>query len=146
MTWSMSVVPAEGVDLFWERVAPLLAPALLYSGGRIDADALYEGLILRRYLLWVVMDDDVIQAAFATRTAAYPRRRMLAVDCAGGSRMREWLDLVQQTFRNYARDTDCDGVEMYGRPGWERALSRYGWKRTMVIMEVGRAAPQEVEV
>jgi hypothetical protein len=140
----MSVVPAEGVDLFWERVAPLLAPAVAQSGGRIDMDALYEGLILRRYLLWVALEDDVVYAAFTTRTAVYPRRKVLVVECAGGTRMREWLDLVQQTFRNFSRDSELEGVEMYGRPGWIRMLSRYGWKHTMMVMEVDqRETPQE---
>ena len=140
----MSVIPAEGVGLFWERVAPLLAPAVAQSGGRLDMDALYEGLILRRYLLWVACDDEVVRAAFTTRIAAYPRRKVLAVECAGGTDMRHWVDLVQQTFRNFAGDSGLEGVEMYGRPGWLRVLSRYGWKHTMMIMEVDqRAAPQE---
>lgn len=145
MVWTMSAVPTSGVDLFWPDVEPLLTPATVYSQGRMDTASLLEWLRDGRYLLWVAHDGEAIRAAFATRIAAYPRRRVLAVDCAGGTQMREWLALVQQTFRNFARDSGCDGVEMCGRAGWARALSNYGWKRSMVVMEVDqRMSPQRI--
>lgn len=146
MTWTMSVIPPEGVDVFWPEVEPLLARAVPYSGGRIDIESLHEWALDGRYLLWVAHDGEAIRAAFATRVATYPRRRMLSVDCAAGVHIRDWIDLVQMTFRNFSRDAGLDGVEMYGRPGWNRVLSRYGWERSMVLMEVDqRAVPQEIE-
>jgi hypothetical protein len=141
----MSVIPSEGVGMFWPEVEPLLAPATAYSGGRINVEDLRERFLDGRYLLWAAHDGESIKAAFATRIAVYPRRRMLAVECAGGKFMSDWIDLVQQTFRNFARDMGLDGVEMYGREGWTRVLSRYGWKRAMVVMEVDRrVSAQEV--
>lgn len=141
----MSIVPTEGVDVFWPQVESLLRPALAYSGGRIDGPSMLDRLRDGRYALWVAYDEtETVRAAFATRVATYPRRNVLAVDCAGGTRMQDWIDLVQQTFRNFARDSGLDGVEMYGRPGWLRVLSRYGWKHSMVVMEVDqRTASQE---
>lgn len=141
----MSVIPTEGVDVFWPKVKHLLAPAVAHTNGRMDMPALLERLYDARYVLWVVYDEDaVIRAAFASRIADYPCRRMLAVEFAGGTGMHHWVELVQYTFRSFARDMGLDGVEMYGRPGWVRMLSRYGWKHAMVLMEVDqRAAPQE---
>jgi len=140
MTWTMSVIPPEGVELFWPQVERLLVLATAYSGGRMTVEDLRERMLDGRYLLWVAHDGEAIRAAFATRTAVYPRRKVLAVECAGGKGMCEWIELVQQTFRNFARDSGLDGVEMYGRPGWTRVLSRYGWKRAMVVMEVDQRA------
>jgi hypothetical protein len=141
----MSVIPTEGVDIFWPEVEPMLAPAVALSGGRLDMPALLEGLHTAKYVLWVVYDDaQVIRAAFTSRVAVYPRRSVLAVECAGGTGMRHWVGLVQETFRNVSRDLGLSGVEMYGRPGWLRVLSRYGWKHSMMVMEVDqRETPQE---
>lgn len=143
----MSVIPTEGVDVFWPKVKHLLAPAVELSGGRLDMSALLDGLREARYVLWVVYDDDVaIRAAFTTRIAVYPRRKVLAVECAGGTGMHHWVELVQYTFRSFARDMGLQGVEMYGRPGWLRVLSRYGWKHSMMVMDVDHSAPpQEIQ-
>ncbi len=138
----MSVIPAEGVEMFWPQVEGLLAPAMAYSGGRLDLETVQRKLAARQSQLWVVFEDETIRAAFVTREAAYPKRRLLAVDVAGGAGMRQWLDLVQQTFRNFARDIGVSGVELYGRPGWWRALRAYGWTQRFVVLEVSAAAPE----
>ena len=133
----MSVIPPEGVDLFWPEVKDLLGPAVALSGGRLDMVSLLDGLHSAKYVLWVVYDDkQIIRAAFTSRIAVYPRRKILAVECAGGTGMRHWVELVQKTFRDFSNDLGLSGVEMYGRPGWLRVLSRYGWKHSMMVMEV----------
>ena len=145
MTWSMTAIPPEGLKPMWPTVAPLLAPAIKRSGGRVTMRDLFSGLSEQRYLLWVVyfVPDVTVQAAFVTRVAEYPSRTLLAVDFAGGSRMRGWVGKVQQTFREYARDMGLDGVEMFGRPGWTEVLGRYGWKASMVLVEADAATESD---
>lgn len=118
-------------------MAPLLKGPVSRSGGRVTMATLYRGLVEHRYLLWVAyQEDQVTHAAFVTREAQYPARKMLTVDCAGGTEMTGWLDTAQATFRSFARDTGLSGVEMFGRPGWTRALKRFGWSQTGVLCEV----------
>lgn len=96
-----------------------------------------------RYLLWVARQDDmVVHAAFLTRVAEYPNRRLLAVDCAGGTMMEGWLETANHTFRAFALDSGLDGVEMSGRRGWLKVLGRLGWKETFVVMETDAAGPR----
>ncbi|MFA5899579.1 MAG: hypothetical protein WC829_10745 [Hyphomicrobium sp.] len=102
--------------------------------------ALFKELSGQRCLLWVTYGPDkVVRAAFVTRVTQYPSKTMLSVDFAGGSMMRAWVDDVQRTFREYARDAGLGGVEMAGRGGWTRMLGRYGWKPSMVVLEVSAA-------
>lgn len=140
MTWTVALVPTEAVEDLWPTVAPLLAPAMEYAGGRIDLDSVHEWLLDRRYLLWIAYPEDkVIRAAFATREARYPRRSMLVVEIAGGTAMRRWVSEATKVFRSFARDVGLDGVEMFGRHGWAGALKPYGWTETTVLCEVSAA-------
>ena len=104
----------------------------------------FEWLQDRRYLLWVAYPPSkTITAAFVTREARYPRRSMLTVDLCGGSDLTGWAAEATRVFRAYARDAGLDGVEMFGRPGWSRALKPYGWNGDVVLLEINAAAEGE---
>ncbi len=144
MTWSVTNIPLEAVDEMWPTVAPLLAPAVERSHGRVDMAAVTEGLTARRYLLWVAYAEDrEIAAAFITRVAVYPRKSMLAIDFAGGGRMSAWLPTVLDTFRRFAEDSGLDGAEFYGREGWVKPVSRYGWRQNIVLCEIDARGREE---
>lgn len=135
-----SLVPTEGVKTLWPTIAPMLAPAVKHTAGRTDLRAIFEELAEQRQLLWVVMDDtNKVLAAVTTREAQYARRRTLVVDFVGGMRMKEWIQLVSDTLRAYARDAKLSGVEMSGRRGWSRVLKSCGWQQHWVVLEVSIA-------
>ena len=137
MTWSVTGAPPESLSNLWPTVMPLLRPAVKRSGGRVTLATLANGLREKRYQLWVAHHSEMgIAAAFVTRVATYPNRRTLVVDFAGGTRMTEWVDLAQRTFREYALQAGLSGVELYGRPGWLRMLGRLGWQQEFVVMSV----------
>jgi hypothetical protein len=144
MTWNVAIIPPAGLKTLWPIVAPLLAPAIRYSAGRIDMRSTFEWLMDERYQLWVVHGEDkVVIAALVTREAWYPRRGMLTVDLCGGSNLVEWASDATRVLRNYARDAGLEGVELFGRRGWARALKPYGWTGEVVLVEVNAAAEGE---
>jgi hypothetical protein len=103
--------------------------------------SVFAWLVDRRYILWLAYQEDGrIGAAFVTREAHYPCRKMLTIDIAGGSDMAGWMSEADATFRAYARDAGLDGVELYGRPGWTRALKNLGWTGGTVLLETDIAA------
>ena len=137
MTWTVTAVPPTELKAIWMTVVPLLKPAVARSGGRVTMATLFSGLSERRYLLWVTYPADLtIRAAFVTRIAQYPARKLVAVDFAGGAGMPDWLASVSDTFRRYATDAGCSGVEMSGRAGWARVLGAYGWTQDFVVLTV----------
>lgn len=149
MTWTLTAVPAEHIKDVWPAVAPMLYPAVQMSNGRIDMSSVFSWLVDRRYILWLMYESyktysleeqNRLGAAFVTREAHYPCRKMLCVDIAGGSDMRSWVTEADATFRAYARDAGLDGIELYGRPGWTRALKNLGWTGGTVLLETGTAA------
>lgn len=143
MTWSVASIPADRVAGVWPLVAPLLAPAVDRSGGRIDLMTTFDWLEEARLLLWTASTDydgtRRIRAAFTTRIAHYPLKSMVVIECCGGSDMHLWVSTANEVFRGYAQKAGCAGVEIYGRAGWSRALRKFGWSQTMVLCEIDAA-------
>jgi len=136
LTWSAGIVTADKVGLLWPVVAPLLEPAVARSGGRISMETVLSSFSAGTHLLWIVANDSTITAAFTTRVAQYPLKAMLVVECLGGSRLKEWVEGTSETLKRFAKDSGLDGVEMYGRFGWSKALAPYGWETSMVLCEM----------
>lgn len=114
----------------------MLAPAIQYSGGRIDARSVFEWLMDGRYILWVVHTENPAPvAALVTRVANYPRKSLLAVDLCSGIDLAEWVEEADRTLRIYARHSGLAGIELAGRPGWTRALRNLGWQQFGVLVE-----------
>lgn len=137
MSWTVSPVRAETIPAMWLAVLPLLAPAIDLSGGRLSARSVLDWLRDGRYLLWIAHEEDgEPQAAFVSRIAQYPCKRMLTIDLAGGRDSAGWVETANEVFRSYSRQAGCNGdVELAGRQGWTRALRAVGWRQTAVIVE-----------
>lgn len=135
--WHMKSIRTDDVREMWPVVVPLLAPAIAATNGRTNMGVVFRHLTDNKCILWVAYADEEQQvtAAFITRVAQYPLKKMLVVDACGGERMAEWLPTVVEVFERFAVDSKLDGVEMYGRPGWTRALRPYGWSTTLVLCE-----------
>lgn len=137
MTWHVTAILPADAEAVWPLVEPLLAPAIAMSGGRIDAESVQAWLKDSRYLLWVAHQDDMqIKAAFVTREAHYPCKRVLTIDICGGTQLKGWLPEADKVFRSHSRATGLDGVELVGRHDWARALKQFGWRQSAVICDV----------
>lgn len=130
------IVPKEAIHDLWPTVEPLLAPAIDRAGGRMSMETVRETLEGNTHLLWIATDEDEVLAACVTRTALYPLKKMLVVESLGGRQMKRWVNNLNDTLIRYAKETGHDGLELYGRTGWVKALMPYGWKHSMVVCEV----------
>lgn len=131
----MRYIALEHLPLAWPVAAPLLAPAVELSDGRYDLAAVYEKLAQKFALLWLIDDDkDETIAAFVSRIAAYPRKRMLCIEFLGGDRMAEWVSHTDKVLTDFARDAGLEGLEMSGRSGWTKPLGALGWRQSAVSL------------
>lgn len=128
-----SAVPPAALEIMWPVASKLLAPAVEFSKGRYSLREMWRELNKCALGLWVVLDGDEPVAAITTRIVEYPECRALAMDWIGGSRMDEWLPMVQKTLSRYALDHQCTQLEGYGRKGWERPLRKLGWSPDLTI-------------
>jgi hypothetical protein len=89
-----------------------------------------------RYGLWVVVDDNM-KVALITEILEYPQKRTLAVPFCGGEEhlIDQWLPDIVRAMDDHARHNGCVSVEIFGRPGWEKILKGYDYKKRYVVLE-----------
>ena len=96
----MKVVPVEpiGVELFWDKIKPLVKKATDYSGGRHTVDTTKYLCETGMMNLWLVFKDvKNIEAVITTQKVIYPARTMMSVVLCGGKNMNKWARLAINT-------------------------------------------------
>lgn len=132
------MVPQDEIVPMWPLVRPWVLDALEYTGGRASEASVLFDLATQKNTLWVVYSEEKgrIVAFFTLKVVKYTGRQLLSGELLGGGDLEDWAGAVCDTLRRYAKDTGCDGVEMYGRAGWERVLPKLGWRKAMVLFEM----------
>lgn len=135
----MKIVPigAPLLPKVWQHVAPLLNKAVRLSPELIRINDVYDAALQGVYLFWVALDEDSGEfvGVISTRIIDYPRRKALAMDFIGGSRMKEWLGMAQEEIENHARRNDCSHLEGYGRRAWLKFLEPHGWEQAFITFK-----------
>lgn len=136
-------VPPEYIDTVWGVAGALLRPIERYNGGRILVKDAYHGIIDGKMVLWVVFDETVdekpIYGVVVTTITQYPSKKYLTILLVGGRKISLWIEVLGDIMTRWATDCQCDGIEGYGRPGWERLLKNLApkeiWRHSNSVFE-----------
>ena len=135
----MKVVPVEpiGVELFWDKIEPLVKKSVTYSGGRHTVDTTKYLCETGMMQLWLVFKDvKNIEAIITTQKVIYPAKTMLTVVLCGGKNMNKWAGEGIKTIMEFAKENNCSGVEVFGRPGWRKIFNKHvKYKESYVTFE-----------
>ena len=132
----VSLVDHNYVSAIWNQVEPILGKSLLTAHGRYTMKSILREIVNFEQHLWVVFDDDKkIIAALTTRFVNYPDKRLLAGQFLGGEKIMQWRDPMLETLERWAKDNNCDGVEMTGRKGFTKVLAPHGWTPEYTVFE-----------
>jgi hypothetical protein len=102
----------------WERLWPVLKPALDYAGHTHDEADLLEAIAAGALQFWPGEN-----SAIVTEIVSYPRFGALRFFLAGGDLAE--LKTMEPRIIAWARQFGCARVEIGGRRGWRRALQGY---------------------
>jgi len=132
----VSLVDHNYVSAIWDQVEPILGKSLLTAHGRYTMKSILREIVNFEQHLWIVFDDDKkIIAALTTRFVNYPDKRLLAGQFLGGEKIMQWRDSMLETLERWAKDNNCDGVEMTGRKGFTKVLAPHGWTPEYTVFE-----------
>ena len=87
------------------------------------------------------LKENTAKLFFSDKSAAvvwvdqYPQRVALTV-AYGGGELEDMLYQMQH-IKDYAAQIGVDQVDVYGRPGWVKALKKLGFRQTSVTMSIG---------
>lgn len=112
----------------WAKAAPWVEAALEHAGSThalADVEAMVRNHEARFWL--------GTNAALVTTIDDHPRLKALHLWLGGGD-MDELVNHLRPLAEAWGREQGCIRVTELGRPGWERALARHGYRLTSTLL------------
>jgi len=133
---TVALVPPLHIQMMWEQVEGLLAPAVEKSNGRWTMDHLYGNLVAGQKHLWVVFDETKsINCVAVTSVVDYPAKKMLSMEFLGGKDIEEWAFKLLEVLNRFAGDAGCGGIEATARFGFWKWLEKDGFDKAYTVFE-----------
>jgi hypothetical protein len=122
------------VNVLWPLAREMIKSAFDRTGlsdfGETEKEVL-SGL----QLLWIAWNGEKIEAAATTQLIKVGSRKICVLVACGGKHRERWVPLLDG-IEDYARKEGCAGMRIYGRKGWERALSGYHARHVILQKEL----------
>ena len=134
----VSLIPASHVGEVWDEAEPYISQVCDLTYGRANPIDILDRCLRGVGHLWVAYEEDgkkIIGAAI-TRETSYPDIKLLTVEQLAGERFDEWINLIHQSFEDWAKHLGCAGMELIGRPGWKKRLAPYGWQPKFEVCQL----------
>ena len=136
----ISAISVKLLPIVWPQIEPMLSKAVAHSNGEICISDIYERSISGDMLILTASSDDEILVALAIEKREFATgKAVLNVTLAGGERLKEWMEEIDKSLVQLAKDYNCSELYIVGRNGWDRALKHIGYGRvhTVVSKKIG---------
>ena len=133
-------IPFKKIDEVWSLVKNNIQEALNYSGNQVDLDFVYKTLQADNFQLWIVWDEDkkTVQEQYNGVLVTEIIQRKLKKSChiyiMTGKNRQQWQHLIK-VIEDFAEQEECNNMELIARPGWQKILQNYNYKRTHVVLD-----------
>lgn len=131
-------IPRDYLHIFWPKVAPILE-RVLSAHHYHDATTIFHCLNNGEMQLWAEFIDENPQSVAITEIVCYSHSKICRVLYAAGVLSDKWIDYIT-AIEQWAAVNGCNHIEVIGRGGWERFLSRAAYDRLHVVLhkELGK--------
>jgi len=133
-------IPSSNLDDVWSLVKKDISEALSYSGNHTDAQFVYDCIKDNKMQLWVVWDKDKpttlekYYGVVVTEVVQRKLKRSCQIFIMTGKHRQKWQHLIS-VLEDFAEEQECQQMELFARPGWQKILQNYNYKRTHVVLE-----------
>lgn len=133
-------IPSSNLDDVWSLVKKDISEALSYSGNHTDAQFVYDCIKEKKMQLWVVWDKDKpttlekYYGVVVTEVVQRKLKRSCQIFIMTGKHRQKWQHLIS-VLEDFAEEQECQQMELFARPGWQKILQNYNYKRTHVVLE-----------
>jgi hypothetical protein len=142
-------IPIQELEKVWGIVEKDIKSALAYSSQLTDSDFVFDTLKEGKFQLWVLWDKKQSKAVdkyFGVVVTEIIKRKfgkVCHIYIMTGKQRTKWQHLITKV-EDFAKQEGCKMMELIARPGWQRVLDDYGYKRTHVVLE--KQIKQEKEI
>ena len=133
-------IPTSNINEVWPLVKKDIADALVFSGNHTDAQFVFDTLKQEKFQLFIVWDKnqkttlEKYYGVVVTEIVEKKLTKACHIFIMTGRQRQKWTALIK-VIEDFAEQNDCDLLELVARPGWQRILKDYNYKRTHVVLE-----------
>jgi len=133
-------IPVNKLDEVWSLVKNNIQQALSFSGNQTDAEFVYETIKDKKFQLWIVWDEDKktvkeqYNGVVVTEIIQRKLKRSYNIFIVTGRHRQKWQHLVE-SLEDFAIEQNCDCMELYARPGWDKIMRKLNYKKTHIVLE-----------
>ena len=131
------IVMASPQDLAesWDLREAMYSKALEYSWQPADTAQTVSNMLAtgKAWALDVRLGDDILASCVVEKIAT-KEGPMLNIWVCTGTALDEWIDDMLNTIESWGDMMDCRGVQLSGRVGWHRVLSKYGYEPAAITL------------
>jgi hypothetical protein len=139
MNFEISLVPYGKISYVIPSLIRYLNESELWAMGRASVDDIVRFALSGQMQLWAVYDLDTndIHGFVMTEIKQYPQKKMFVVQyCAmTPNHMKHIEQKMHDTADRFAKEMGCQGIEFFGRPGWEPHVKKQGYSVKTVVYE-----------
>lgn len=125
-------VPRERVADWWQEIEPFIAEAV--EGRGYESHDIFKSLFAGEMNLCLFDTETGVEAVCVSEVLQRPHFDVWRILITTGRNRQNWQHHIE-TVAERARAIGCKRMEILARPGWERVLKDYGWKKTHVLLE-----------
>ena len=133
-------IPTEELDKIWGLIEKDIRKALLYSGQLSDSAFVLKTAKEGKFQIWLLWDKeqktslDRYFGVVITEIVEKPLGKVCHIYMMTGRQRHKWQYLIKD-IEKFAKEEKCLIMELISRPGWQKILSQFGYKRTHVFLE-----------
>ncbi len=133
-------IPTKELDKVWGLIEKDIRKALLYSGQLSDLAFVLKTAKEGKFQIWILWDKDQktsVEKYFGvviTEIVEKPLGKVCHIYMMTGRQRHKWQYLIKD-IEKFAQEEKCSIMELIARPGWQKILNQFGYKRTHVVLE-----------
>jgi len=133
-------VPTKELDKVWELIEKDIKQSLLFSGQLSDSEFVLDTAKEGKFQVWILWDKEQktnVEKYFGvviTEIIEKPLGKVCHIFMMTGRQRHKWQYLIKD-IEKFAKEEKCSMMELITRPGWQKVLNQFGYKRTHVVLE-----------
>ena len=133
-------IPKDKVELSWNKVEQSVTEALIRSGGYANSNHFKEWCTEGKCQLWILWDTEepIVEKKYygvvITEVIQRPLQKCFYIRIMTGHHREKWQHLIKE-LEKFAYENDCDKMELIARPGWEKVLRNFRYKKSHILLE-----------
>ena len=133
-------VPTKELDKAWGLIEKDIKQSLLYSGQLSNSEFVLKTAKEGKFQIWILWDKaqkTSVEKYFGvviTELVEKPLGKVCHIYMMTGRQRHKWQYLIKD-IEKFAKEEKCSMMELIARPGWQKVLNQFGYKRTHVVLE-----------